>query len=105
MADQTGPDCGAHASGIRSTELRSPDGPWFQRVRAELRRRDVPTREQLLDDPDVVAVLTQWRCERVAERMRRGPLGKATPTGGRLHDFLDDRVLQVVPPRWVSASM
>src|SRR5665811_2085975 len=63
-----------------------PD-PLAGQVRVDLRRADARMSQQLLDDPQVGPALQQVRGERVAERVRRRPPGKARGRGGPLHDI------------------
>jgi hypothetical protein len=66
----------AGRSGIQHSAqwAADPGGAAVQDVRVDLRGRHVPVAEELLDGPDVAAILEQVCGERVPQRVRARPL-------------------------------
>ena len=69
------------------------------------RRRNVLVAEQLLDSPDVVAILEQVRGEAMAQDMRRHGLGQPGLASCLEHRALDDFLIQMVPSHMVLGTL
>src|SRR5207247_1070351 len=89
---ESGASCRENAVG------RASDGAWapVQDVRVDHGRADVLVAEELLDCPNVVAVLQQVGGKGVAERVAAHALGDARPKGGNPDGALEDGFVKVM---------